>query len=151
LIDIRAMLHSVDMRAMFPVGALRPAGPDRFKTKCVFHNENTASMVVNLYRGIWTYRCFGCGEHGNAIDLVMHNLRIGLGDAIRVLADGREFLAGNEPAEPGTYELACDEAGCSRRVTIYAKDVDYVGYTRAVAWDHKDGKTRCPSCAKNRR
>ena len=35
--------------------------------KCVFHDENTASLV---FYANGTYKCFGCGEHGDIITLV---------------------------------------------------------------------------------
>ena len=36
---------------------------------CPFHEERTPSFNVNPPRGI--YKCFGCGESGNAIGFVM--------------------------------------------------------------------------------
>lgn len=41
--------------------------------KCIFHDENTASLA---FYNNGTYKCFGCGEHGDIITLVqkMENL-----------------------------------------------------------------------------
>ena len=36
---------------------------------CPFHSEKTPSFHVNLNKQF--YHCFGCGEHGSAIDFVM--------------------------------------------------------------------------------
>lgn len=36
-----------------------------FKGLCPFHHERTPSFMVSPERGTW--RCFGCGEHGDAI------------------------------------------------------------------------------------
>jgi DNA primase len=36
---------------------------------CPFHNEKTPSFTVNAQKGI--FKCFGCGEGGNAISFVM--------------------------------------------------------------------------------
>jgi len=43
-------------------------------TKCVFHDEKTASLRV--YPGNNSYYCFGCGAGGDSIDFIMrlHNL-----------------------------------------------------------------------------
>ena len=35
--------------------------------KCIFHDENTASLAIYANG---TYKCFGCGEHGDLITLV---------------------------------------------------------------------------------
>ena len=36
---------------------------------CPFHQEKTPSFTVSEAKGF--YHCFGCGQHGNAIDFVM--------------------------------------------------------------------------------
>lgn len=47
---------------------LRRAG-SIWQGRCPFHQEKTPSFTVTEARG--TYHCFGCGEHGNAIDFLM--------------------------------------------------------------------------------
>lgn len=37
------------------------------KTRCIFHNEKTASLAWNKKTN--TYKCFGCGEFGDSISL----------------------------------------------------------------------------------
>ena len=47
--------------------ALRQDGRN-FKALCPFHREKTPSFKVDPERG--TYRCFGCGEHGDVFSFV---------------------------------------------------------------------------------
>ncbi len=55
-----------------------------YKCCCPFHNEKTPSFTVSPSRQ--TYRCFGCGEHGNAIDFVMKYNNSSFVDAVEELA-----------------------------------------------------------------
>ena len=40
-----------------------------WKACCPFHNEKTPSFYVNDAKGF--YHCFGCQQHGSAIDWMM--------------------------------------------------------------------------------
>jgi DNA primase len=51
---------------------------------CPFHNEKTPSFHVNPKRGI--YKCFGCGESGDAIRFVQQIKRLTFTEAIEQLA-----------------------------------------------------------------
>ncbi len=50
---------------------------------CPFHNEKTPSFTVSPAKGL--FKCFGCGESGNAIGFVMKTKNIGFVDAIKEL------------------------------------------------------------------
>ena len=52
---------------------------------CPFHNEKTASFHVVPDKGF--YHCFGCGQHGNAIDFVMAIEGLEFAPAIARLAE----------------------------------------------------------------
>lgn len=52
---------------------------------CPFHREKTASFHVVPDQGF--YHCFGCGQHGNAIDFVMAIEGLDFGQALTRLAD----------------------------------------------------------------
>ncbi len=55
-----------------------------YKGLCPFHTEKTPSFVVQNSKG--QYHCFGCGEHGSAIDWVMNTQGMGFMDAVESLA-----------------------------------------------------------------
>jgi DNA primase len=62
---------------------LRKAG-GTYKVLCPFHQERTPSFTVTPARG--TFKCFGCGEGGDAIAFVMKRDNIDFVDAIELLA-----------------------------------------------------------------
>jgi len=55
-----------------------------YKGLCPFHQERTPSFTVTPARG--TFKCFGCGEGGDAITFVMKTENIDFVDAIELLA-----------------------------------------------------------------
>ncbi|MDC1142949.1 DNA primase [Planctomycetota bacterium] len=52
---------------------------------CPFHDEQTPSFAVSAPRQ--TFKCFGCGEFGNAIDFIMKYERLTFVEAVEKLAD----------------------------------------------------------------
>lgn len=50
---------------------------------CPFHNEKTSSFTVSPAKNI--FKCFGCGEGGNAISFVMKHDKINFPEAIKKL------------------------------------------------------------------
>ncbi len=52
---------------------------------CPFHSEKTPSFSVSPSRQI--YKCFGCGEGGNAVNFLMSLEKMSYVEAIRYLAD----------------------------------------------------------------
>ncbi len=56
----------------------------QFRACCVFHAERTPSMYVRPAEQ--TYHCFGCGEHGDVIHLVMEKERLQFSEAVELLA-----------------------------------------------------------------
>ncbi len=51
---------------------------------CPFHNEKTPSFTVSPSKGI--YKCFGCGEGGDALKFVMEHEQLSYPEALRYLA-----------------------------------------------------------------
>ncbi|HEX5173094.1 MAG TPA: DNA primase [Gaiellaceae bacterium] len=62
---------------------LRKAG-STYKGLCPFHQERTPSFTVSPARG--TYKCFGCGEGGDAISFVEKTENVDFVGAIELLA-----------------------------------------------------------------
>lgn len=52
----------------------------RVKAKCAFHDDRVASAVIDYTSQ--RLRCFGCGETGDAIELVMRHEGLGFEAAI---------------------------------------------------------------------
>ena len=52
---------------------------------CPFHKEKTPSFSVNPSLGI--YKCFGCGEGGDALSFIMKTKNIEFMDLIKELAE----------------------------------------------------------------
>lgn len=55
-----------------------------FKALCPFHHEKTASFMVSPDRQI--YRCFGCGESGNAFKFLMKYDHLEFIETVEILA-----------------------------------------------------------------
>ncbi|MDC0231430.1 DNA primase [Aureispira] len=52
---------------------------------CPFHNEKTPSFTVSPAKNI--YKCFGCGEGGNAVNFIMNLEQMTYPEALRYLAN----------------------------------------------------------------
>ena len=63
---------------------LKPAGT-RFKGLCPFHHEKTPSFVVSPDRNM--FKCFGCGEGGDAISFLQKHEKFSYLEAIEWLAN----------------------------------------------------------------
>ncbi|HZZ43707.1 MAG TPA: DNA primase [Tepidisphaeraceae bacterium] len=62
---------------------LRKASGSRFTGLCPFHSEKSPSFSVDQSKQF--FYCFGCKEHGNAIDFVMKRDRVEFIDALKTL------------------------------------------------------------------
>lgn len=80
-----------------------------FTGLCPFHKEKSPSFHVNPERA--RYYCFGCKEHGSAIDFLIKNEGLTFIEAVRSLAD----RAGVEITETLT-DTERHEANAARRV-----------------------------------
>ncbi len=62
---------------------LKKAGAN-YKGLCPFHDERTPSFIVSPAKGL--FKCFSCGEGGDAIGFVMKHEQMSYTDALRWLA-----------------------------------------------------------------
>ena len=77
--------------------ALKKKGP-RFLGLCPFHNEKTPSFNVTPQLGI--YKCFGCGEAGDAITFLQKHEHLSYVEAIKWLAKRYQVELPEEEATP---------------------------------------------------
>jgi DNA primase len=54
-----------------------------YKARCPFHNEKTPSFYVVPSKGF--YKCFGCGESGDAFSFLMKRQGLTFAEAVRVV------------------------------------------------------------------
>jgi DNA primase len=65
--------------------SLRPAGHDRWKACCPFHDEKTPSFYVSRDKGF--YKCFGCGKAGDVFKFLTEIENVTFPEAKRMLAE----------------------------------------------------------------
>ena len=81
----RIDLPSVAVALMGPPQGRRGDRGHRLWWRCPFHDDNNPSLSVDRERRDW--RCWGCGEHGDAAALVMKRRSLTFPEAVRWLAD----------------------------------------------------------------
>jgi hypothetical protein len=83
--NIQEVKHGVDLGTIIEGAGieLRPAGSGRLRGLCPFHQEKTPSFFVFQDHGRW--RCFGCGEHGDAIDFLRRSRGLSFHEALQAL------------------------------------------------------------------
>jgi DNA primase len=109
---------------------LRKAG-GTYKGLCPFHQERTPSFTVSPARG--TFKCFGCGEGGDAIAFVEKLEQVDFVGAI-------EFLA-NRFGVQLEYEEISPEADRARRRRERLEQLleRAAGFYERVLWDSEQG------------
>ncbi len=110
---IRSILqanHIEDVVARYVT--LLPDGRNR-KALCPFHREKTPSFKVHPDKQI--YRCYGCGESGNAIGFVMAVERVDFVTAVKSLAERVGIEIRSEDGVPNSVieeARRANEAAC---------------------------------------
>jgi len=102
---------------------LRPAGGTRMKGLCPFHQEKTPSFTVNA--STHAFRCFGCQEHGDAIDFLMKQNTLSFTEAIERLA------------QRAGIELRYEGRSAGDRGSLGKKSRLVAAHAEAVAFYHR--------------
>lgn len=99
---------------------------------CPFHNEKTPSFNVSVSKGI--YKCFGCGEGGNAVDFIMKHEKYTYPEALRYLAKkyNIEIEVEEQSAE---QQIVNDQRESLFIVTNWASELFY-----NQLWESDEGK-----------
>jgi len=83
--SLELLRQKIDLlEVVAPYAQLQRAG-SAFKALCPFHEEKTASFIIQ--KGQNHYHCFGCGAHGDAIAFLMNYLKMDFVEAIETLAE----------------------------------------------------------------
>ena len=90
---------------------LKKAGAN-YKGLCPFHDDKHPSMSVSPAKGI--FKCFSCGQGGNAVHFIMEHEGLSYPLAIKFLADKY-----NIPIEEGEIDIQAIEDEARRKEGLY--------------------------------
>ena len=100
-------------------GVLLKASGKDWVGRCVFHEDDTASLVVTPQKNLW--HCFGCGAAGGPVDWVIKTRGVSFRHAVEVLKEGLPLLAAGadesgvvaplKPVKQGTVPLLAPVVG----------------------------------------
>lgn len=84
---------------------------------CPFHEEKSASFSVSARKGI--YKCFGCGQGGDAIDFLMKYKRWTYTEALEYIAADNNIIIEYSQGANRELEIAKEKANKEIRNTLY--------------------------------
>jgi DNA primase len=97
----RVDLADVATNLMGPAPGRRGEGGRRLWWSCPFHQDRNPSLAIEPGKPFW--RCFGCGEHGDAANLVMRLRGVGFPEAVRVVTELAGFQNPKTPRVLGSW------------------------------------------------
>ena len=112
--------------------ALRPAGGARMKGLCPFHQEKTPSFTVNAANGAWI--CYGCGEHGDAIDFLCKQANLSFVEAVERLAQRAGVELRYEGRRPG------DRGSLGHKSRLVAAHAEAVAFYHRLLVEDPEGE-----------
>lgn len=130
---VRAEFSLVDVAARY-LPELKRAGTE-YVARCPFHNDSSPSFTVwRGQDGLFRFKCFPCGMHGDVIDFVAAIENVEPAEAVR-------RLTGQELPRPGAFtpaELPADESECW--VPILPVPADAPQYDPAATYNPRRAK-----------
>ena len=89
-IDWNAIRDRIDLARVAtallgPAPGRRGEGGRRLWWRCPFHEDKNPSLGIEPGKPWW--RCYGCGEHGDAANLVMRIDKVAFPEAVRIIAE----------------------------------------------------------------
>lgn len=105
--EIERLKNEVSVQRLIEAAGieLKKTGKD-LAGKCLFHEDDTASLVVTPAKNLW--HCFGCGAAGGPIDWVMKKNGVSFRHAVELLRDGVSSLAAGSGAVKRTTVRALE-------------------------------------------
>ena len=112
--------------------ALKKRGTS-YKGLCPFHDDTTPSFSVSPVKGV--YKCFSCGEAGNAVNFVMKHEQMTYPEALR-------WLANKYHIEIRERELTSEEQQAeSERESMFIVNEWVAQYFQGLLNDTDEGRT----------
>ncbi|MDD3877777.1 MAG: DNA primase [Bacteroidales bacterium] len=103
-----------------------------YKGLCPFHNEKTPSFMVNPAKNI--FKCFGCGEAGNALSFIMKLEHFTYPEALRYLAEKYSI---NIEEDSNSEDVAAE---MEEKESIYALNSFAQKYYTRMLHESEEGK-----------
>lgn len=100
----------------------------QFTACCPFHNEKTASFTVSTEKN--TFRCYGCGAKGDAIDWMVRRHHMSFPEAVAYVADScgialpEPDLQGSVDEEAQRRRLAGQYQALKEAARLYSSGLD---------------------------
>lgn len=109
-----------------------------FTGLCPFHREKTPSFSVSPDKQI--YKCFGCGEGGNAIQFLMKIENIDFKEALELLAERINFDLTPYIVDGKSRKNELEEKNKKDRLYLLNKDVSDYFYNQLISSNSKNAQ-----------
>jgi DNA primase catalytic core len=141
--DIKKNIDIVELFASFRVELKQRGAPPgkSFMGLCPFHEDHNPSLSVDREKGL--FNCFGCGESGDAFDLVEKMKNFGFKEALKFLKDwsgsprGVSLRLSSTPKETLPLSMTGNNLPPENPVKVSAPDAGSIDLNIVVDYYHK--------------